>query len=98
MENEIKKNTILVWKNGIVSFYQVIETTNSFITFRSIKSETVKNYNPEGWRTDVLPVKNSFDDDKTYRRKIGKYGFIKLYAGVFLSVWNDKPQYQDLLD
>ena len=68
---------------------------------REINKEVTKEF-LKGWRKKVVPIKDSFKDDKTYRRKIrvGNSGeWIKLEKTYYyLYPWGGEDCYDDYLD
>jgi hypothetical protein len=98
-------------KNGIILdgtltglryyFFQVIEVKGNFCVVREVNEKSIKRLD-KGWREYVRPIKNSFKNDKTFRRKIrvnGDWEFIKLErTHYYLSPWDGEDKFNDYLD
>lgn len=98
---EITNGTILVGSWGysmtIVDFFEVIGRSNSMLYLKQVQKKVIKSdsYGSE----DVMPTPGNYLDDKIYRVKISNRNSINspLKHGI-ITVWNGKPEYQNLND
>lgn len=76
-----------------IDFYQVVKTSNSFVTVREI--EKVKEYDTD-MTGHSTPVRDSFKGDPI-RRKVNNYGYdmiqLENYSmGPVAKLWDGRPQ------
>ena len=98
---EITNGTILVGSWGynmtIVDFFEVIGRSNSMLYLKMVEQKVAKSYSDGS--NDVMPMPGVYSNDQVYRVKISKNDTItNPLGGGLITVWNGKPEYQNLND